>query len=536
MTIRAVWRSRLCTVCAFAFIAASAPVRADSDDAGWPSAGHDLDNSRFQNTEKSISVGNVSTLAVKWTFTTHGDVSATPSVDRNHVYFPDWAGWLYAVNRKTGALVWQTRIDSASLVGNDLARATPVVAGNKVIVGTQGGPEGGGGALLAFDKNTGALLWRTAPLEQHFAAAITQSATVHGNTVFIGVSSLEETLAALVPNYPCCSFRGSMLAVDANTGAIIWKTYMMPAGYSGGAVWGSSPAVDTKRGQVYIATGNNYTVPPAVLACVAAAAGDDNAERACIPSSNHFDSILALDLKNGSVRWATPALPYDAWTVQCFFGINPANCPSPAGPDYDFAQAPALFSVRPARRGRPIELVGAGQKSGLYWALNPDTGAVVWTKAAGPGGITGGLQWGSAVDGARVYTANSNSLSLPWTLPNATTTTNGIWSALDAATGQVLWQVTPPHGGNTSGPVTTANGVVFGCSLDSQGYMYAMNAATGQILWSYASGGSCLSGAAIARGTVYWGSGYGHFGSFFPSWTPNNKVYAFALPGQHDDD
>src|SRR5262249_23486129 len=128
MTIRAVWLSSFCGVCTFAFIAVSAPVRADPDDAGWPSAGHDLNNSRFQDGEKSISVGNVSSLTVKWSFTTHGDVSATPSVDGDHVYFPDWAGYLYAVNRNTGALVWQTRIENASTVGNDLARATPVVA------------------------------------------------------------------------------------------------------------------------------------------------------------------------------------------------------------------------------------------------------------------------------------------------------------------------------------------------------------------------------------------------------------------------
>src|SRR5262249_26504710 len=149
----------------------------------------------------------------------------------------------------------------------------------------------------------------------------------------------------------------------------------------------------------------------------------------------HFDSVLALDLKTGAVRWATHALPYDAWTVSCFLPGNPANCPNPTGPDYDFAQAPALFTTRPGGNGKPVELVGAGQKSGTYWALNPDTGAVVWTAQAGPGGILGGLQWGSAVDGARVYTANSNSLGVPWTLSNATTTQNGIWSAIDAATG-----------------------------------------------------------------------------------------------------
>ena len=87
----------------------------------------------------------------------------------------------------------------------------------------------------------------------------------------------------------------------------------------------------------------------------------------------------------------------------------------------------------------------------------------------------------------------------------------------------------PPHGGGTSGPVTTANGVVFGCSLDPHGYMYALNGATGAVLWEFASGGSCLSGAAISNGDVYWGSGYSNFGGFG---TPNtsNQLRAFTLP------
>ena len=176
------------------------------------------------------------------------------------------------------------------------------------------------------------------------------------------------------------------------------------------------------------------------------------------------------------------------------------------------------------------DVVGAGQKSGQYWALDPDTGAVRWVTQAGPGGTAGGLQWGSAVDGQRVYTANANSNAVPWTLPNGTTTTNGVWSGIDAVTGQLLWQTAPtfggvPFGGASSGPVTTANGVVFGCALDPQGHMYALDGATGAILWTFASGGSCLSGAAISDGRLFWGSGYSFFG------TPNNKLYSFGLPG-----
>ena len=171
--------------------------------------------------------------------------------------------------------------------------------------------------------------------------------------------------------------------------------------------------------------------------------------------------------------------------------------------------------------------MGAGQKSGQYWALDPDTGAVEWVTQAGPGGTAGGLQWGSAVDGKRVYTANANSNAVPWTLPGGATTTNGVWSGIDAVDRPAaVADARRRIGGGTSGPVTTANGVVFGCSLDPQGHMYALNGATGAVLWSFASGGSCLSGAAISDGTLYWGSGYSNFGFG----TPNNKLYAFALP------
>lgn len=504
------------------------PALADGGGALWPSAGQNLQNTRFQSQEHKIGVGNVGRLGPKWSFTTQGDVSATPAVDGQHVYVPDWAGNLYAVDRKTGARVWQVKIAALTGVPFDKLRATPAIAGDKLVVGTQGSilvPGGAPGArMLALDRNTGALLWST-QLGSHPAAIITQSATVHAGRIYVGVASMEEALAGFVPGYPCCSFRGSMFALDLDTGAVLWQTLMAPSGYSGNAIWGSAPAVDTQRGQVYIATGNNYAVPPAVLACVAA--GSNNAAiAACLPPDNHFDTVMALDMRTGAVRWATRAMPYDAWTVSCFpFLGDGSNCPSPAGPDYDFGQAPALFTVQPAGQGKPREVVGAGQKSGQYWAMDPDTGAVLWVTAAGPGGTGGGLQWGSAVDGRRIYTANANSDLKPWTLPNGNIVNTGVWSGLDAATGAVLWQTAPPMGGSTSGPVTTANGVVFGCSLDPLGHMYALNAATGAVLWQFASGGSCLSGAAISNGTVFWGSGYANLGFG----TPNNRLYAFEL-------
>ncbi|WP_200946864.1 MULTISPECIES: PQQ-binding-like beta-propeller repeat protein [unclassified Roseateles] len=525
-------RRRRLTMCglALAGLMGSGPAaKADPNDAGWPSAGQNLSNTRHQAHSGGISVQTVGGLTQKWVFTTGGDVSATPAVDMGAVYFPDWAGNLYAVDRQTGAQLWKVSVGAASGTPGDKARATPVIAGNKLIVGTQGNvfappPFGGpGGKLLAFDKQTGGLLWAT-QLDNHYGTIITQSATAHGDRVYVGVASLEEALAGSVGF--CCSFRGSMLALDINTGAIVWKTYMVPPGYSGGAIWGSAPAVDVKRGQVYIATGNNYSVPEPVRLCVIAAGTDTEAVKACLAVDNYFDAVVALDMRTGAVRWATKALPADIWTAACIGFGDPAFCPNPTGPDYDFGQAPALFTVKVDGKGKPQDVVGAGQKSGKYWAMDPDTGAVKWVTQAGPGGTGGGLQWGSAVDGKRVYTANANSDAVPW--PAAGGLTSGVWSGIDAVTGQLLWQTRPSGGGSTSGPVTTTNGVVFGCSLDRvNGYMYALDGATGVELWKFSSGGSCLSGAAISKGQVFWGSGYSNlFGAFGG---PNNKLYAFEI-------
>ena len=483
----------------------------------WRPAEHEVRGER----EQDLGGRTSPNLTPTWVFETGGDVSATPAVDGQQVYAPDWAGNLYAVDRRTGQAAWSTKISDYTGIEGDKARATPAVTDTALFLGNQG-PFGGGGTMMAIDKNTGAPLWQT-QVEDNPAAIITQSATVFDGVVYVGVASLEETYAAFIPGYECCSFRGSMVALDASTGTILWKTYLAPEGYPGNAVWGSSPAIDTKRKSVYIATGNNYDVPDDVLACVAAAGDDPAAKQACLPPDDHFDSIVSLDLGTGAIKWATRALPFDAWTVGCTFGSG-NNCPEPAGPNHDFGQAPALFTAK-SGPGKGTELVGAGQKSGQYWALDPDSGEVVWVTQAGPGGVAGGLQWGSAVDGARVYTANANSGAVEWTLPGGETTTAGVWSGLDAMTGEVLWQTAPPAGGGASGPATTANGVVFGCALDAKGHMYALDAASGEVLWSFASGGSCLSGAAISNGSVYWGSGYANNGFG----TANNKLYAFGL-------
>ena len=505
----------------------------DGKGANWRSAGHDLLNTRNQPNERHIGPGNASTLTVKWVFRTEGDVWATPAVSETALYFPDAAGNLFSVDRKTGQALWQHKIAEYTGVTNDNARATPAISGNALILGDLAGRQNVGPSVMAVNRNTGALLWVT-KVEDNPTAMITQSAVVYQDTVYVGVSSIEETYAATTPGYTCCSFRGSVLALERHTGRILWKTYMLPGtdtpGYAGGAVWGSTPVVDSHRRALYIATGNDYTVPTAILDCQGAATSDE--VKSCVdavPGStkNHFDSVLSLDLKTGAIRWSRAMVPFDSWNVSCLFAVagNEGNCTDPKGEDFDFGQGPTLYTARIQNRSRQV--IGAGQKSGYYWALNPDDGNVIWSTHVGPGGSLGGFQWGSATDGTRIYGAISNSRAESWTLPNGEIARNGMWSALDPSSGRILWQTpgSPAVRSTNQGPVSVANGVVYAGTIDRAGTMYALDASTGATLWTFASGGSVNAGAAIVDGTVYWGSGYGVRGIGI---SPNNRLYAFV--------
>lgn len=515
----------------------------------WTLGGHDASNTRYQDNETRINASNVSGLTVKWTLNTQGDVSATPAVKDGTVYVPDWAGQIYAVDADTGGIVWQDAVVDITGVPatgglfdgpGGVVRTTPAVAGNLLIMGDQGGRAAQGAKVFAVDRRTGVLVWKTqiqggtlggSQGDQY--AIVTQSPVLDENNpkvVYVGTSSWEEAAAAL-PGYPCCSFRGAVTALDINTGQILWQTYMAPAGYSGNGVWGSTGAIDVKRKTLYVTTGNNYSVPQDVLDCVAEAGSDANARRACVAPDDHFDAVVALNTDTGAIRWATRALPFDAWNVDCFglFGAPIGNCPNPEGPDYDFGQGPVLFTARLG--GKTQDLVGAGQKSGMYWTLDRDTGQVIWSTQVGPGGTMGGLQWGSAVDDQHIYVAVNNSGLADWTPLGATTTTNkGAWSALDKATGEILWQTETPDAaltglGSAIGAVTVANGVAYACTF--AGSHVAMDASTGSILWTDPTTGElCGAGAAVSRGTVYWGTGYGQI-AFQP--VANGTLTAYGI-------
>jgi len=486
----------------------------------WLSGGQNRDNTRHQKAETKVDVENIADLVPRWVLTTGGDVSATPAVDGDAVYFPDSAGNLYKVDRNTGLLIWKKSIADHTGIPGNFSRATPAVYDNKLYLGDQGGRLFAGARMMAVDAQTGNLIWTTL-VADHPAAIVTQSASVFDGVVYVGIASVEELFAAVIPGYECCSFRGRMVALDAYTGQILWVTYMAPEGYSGNSIWGSTPVVDARRKAIYVATGNNYSVPDEVSQCVIAAGDDQTAQIACSNPDNHFDSVVALDMYSGAIRWATGATPYDVWTFGCI--LNLPDCPEPAGPHHDFAQAPILYHDKWLK----TDLLGVGQKSGRFWVLNADDGAVVWVTQAGPGGYLGGMMWGSAYDGERIYTAQANSESQSWTLVDGSVTTAGFWTALDPTTGEILWQTADPNGSVVMGAVTSANGLVFACSMDAQGHMYVLNGATGEILWSFASGGSCNAGAAVVNGTVFWGSGYATLG---PPYTPGNAFYSFSLP------
>lgn len=494
---------------------------APPDVPSWTMGGHDLSNTRSNPFEHLLSPTEVHRLAVRWHLTTHGDVSATPAVAGGAVYVPDWGGWFSKLDAATGRVLWSHQVSEYDGTPGAVSRTSPVVHGDRVYIGDLNG-----GNLIALDTATGARIWSTR-IDPHPGARLTQSPVLYDGVLYQGVASSEEQLAG-DPAYPCCTFRGSMNAVDAATGHVLWRTFTVPdnhgqaGGYSGGAIWGSTPAVDPARGSLYVTTGNNYQVPQSVTDCQSA--GKPASE--CLDPADRIDSVMALDLRTGAVRWTTGGREFDSFNVGCFTGPPPNNCPTHLGQDADFAQGAQLFTVTGAD-GRRHELVGAGQKSGQYWALDPDTGRVVWSAAVFPGSANGGMMFGSATDGRRIYVAGVDAARIPYTLPDGRTITYGSVAALDPATGKVLWQVADPEGGFDEGALTTADGVVYGASLS--GHLLALDGATGRVLWDHAAPGASVCGPAVVNGTVYWGDGYHNY---LGGPTHAHDLYAFSLDGR----
>lgn len=482
-------------------------------------------NTRFQPAPAAgLSLDQVGRLKLKWAFGFDGDIVAfaQPAVLGNELFVGSAAGIVRALDAKTGCTKWQYQatgpVRSAMLVvplPDSRAGKHAVLFGDQI------------GLFYALEAETGKLLWRKRP-EQHEGVRLTGAPVVYQGVVFVPVSSWEEP-RTLNPAYPCCNHRGSVVAYRVKDGSQVWKTYMIPEkpkvtgktatgveqwGPSGASVW-SAPTLDPKRGVLYVTTGDNFS-PPA---------------------TSMSDAILALEIRTGKIVWAKQTTPGDVWNSACG-----SNCP---GPDFDYGSSALLEKLEDGR-----DVLLAGQKSGVVYALDPDRkGEILWQVRVGKGGINGGVQWGMASDGQRVYAATSDVLRGganpnpldPNPLPLDPKEGGGL-TALRISNGQQVWHAAPPACGSKPGcspaqaaAVTAIPGVVFSGSLD--GHLRAYTSEDGRVIWDFdtvrdfqtvngvpASGGALNGpGPVIAGGMLFVNSGYARAGGL-----PGNVLLAFA--------
>ncbi len=482
----------------------------------WNGWGPDLSNTRYA-TSSGITLDQVGKLKLKWAYGFDGDVTAfgAAAVRGRTLFVGSAGGAVQALSTDSGCIRWVYQAD-----GPVRAAMSAVPTGKThVLVFTDLI-----GWAYGVEAESGRLLWKKKP-EPHESTKLTGSAAVYGGIIFIPAASWEETRATN-PDYPCCTFRGSVTALRAKDGAEVWKTYTIREtpkqiekggvgtfGPSGASVWGS-PTLDAKRGLLYVATGDNFSTP----------------------ATDMSDSILALDLKSGRIVWSKQVTPGDVFSGSCT-----GKCP---GPDYDFGSS-VLIEKLP--NGREILL--AGQKSGVVYALDPDRkGAILWQTRVGKGGTNGGVQWGMASDGQKVYAAVSDLArkAPPGTvvlvgLPPDPTQGGGL-TALRISDGEKIWYAAPQPCGSAPkcspaqpAAVTAIPGVVFSGSDD--GHLRAFATEDGRVLWDFntvrdyetANGvrgkGGSLDGAGpvIAGGMLFVNSGYARNGGI-----AGNVLLAFA--------
>jgi polyvinyl alcohol dehydrogenase (cytochrome) len=493
-----------------------------------------------------ISPSNVRSLALKWSFVTSGDISATPTVEAGGLYVPDWGGMLYKLDPATGSVIWQHAVcDYTSTCYTNYAsisRSSPAIGQNVIVIGDAiAHPNAAvpGSVVIGVNKTTGAKVWSTVVNTSSPWGAVLGSPVIYNNIVYIGTSSWEEGRTVAIPGYQPV-FRGNVTALNADTGAIIWQFTTVPPGYAGGAVPGSAPAVWSAQNMLLVGTGNNYAVPAGVPACITAAGSNQAAQYACIDPTDYIDALLSLDLTTGRLNWSRRFGGADNWTQNCVTGSP--YCVKPVGPDSDFAQAPMLawlpnfVGVADDRGGASTGyMLAAGQKSSMFYALNPLDGGLFWSTSIG----IGGMEWGSTMnlaDHDLFYVALHNNNHVTQTIvgqsgTNPTTWNAGAWGALNARTGRINWMIptigadlqNPAQGGFAPGCMTFANRVVFAGS--SSGVMVAMDAETGRVYWTFATGGTIVGCPAIYNDTAYWGTGYARTG------VGKHMLYAFAVPG-----
>lgn len=497
--------------------------------ASWSGWGSNTSNTRFQDAEKAgIAAADVPRLKVKWVFGFPGELTANgqPTYAGGRVFVGSPAGRVYSLDAATGCVHWY--LDAGSQVRSAITVAK-VGSGYSAFFGD------GKATAWAVDAATGKVIWN-ARVDDYPVARLTGSPVFFEGRLYVPVASGEEA-AGSVPTYECCKFRGSVVALDAATGKQIWKTWTIdePArptgrknrigtalyGPSGAPIW-STPAVDAKRGVIYVTTGDNYSEP----------------------ATQTSDAFMALDMKTGKKVWIRQMTQNDAYTSACRLPDR-TNCPDANGPDFDFGASPILVNLRSGKRA-----LLAGQKSGIVYALDPDKqGAMLWQERVGKGGTMGGVQWGSAADAQNIYVAVSDIKRIMLDYATTTDTDNsqgGGMYALRLDNGERMWYAQPVSCGQRkrcspaqSAAVSAMPGVAFSGSMD--GHLRAYSAASGKIVWDFDTertyqtvngvegrGGSLDGpGAVIAGGMVFADSGYTSAGG-----QPGNVLIAFSVDGK----
>jgi polyvinyl alcohol dehydrogenase (cytochrome) len=487
--------------------------------ADWNGWGVDSGNSRFQSAQASgVSREVVPRLKLKWAFGFPGATTAfaTPTVVAGKLFVGSADGTVYSLNAQSGCIYW-------TFQASEGVRTAILISSN--------GQTAYFGDLhanvYAVNSSNGVLRWK-AHVEEHPSATITGTPKLEAGRLYVPVSGGEEEVSAGNPAFVCCKFRGSLVALDAETGKQVWKTYTIaePAkmtgktaagterwGPSGVSIW-MSPTLDLQRRAIYVGTGVNFTDPP----------------------TKTSDAILALDMDSGRILWSRQFIPDDRYNFGCM-SDKQGNCPENPGKDMDFGAPPMLRSFDAGHRA-----LIAGQKSGMVHALDPDQqGKVLWETRIGQGGGQGGVLWGAASDERLAYFSLSD-----WdpTKPEA----GGGMFALDLATGKKIWSTPAPKpacigvtgcSAAQPGAPTVIAGAVFAGSLD--GHLRAYDTRTGSIILDVdtlhdfktvngiqARGGSMNgTGPTIAGGILYSNSGYSRIPSM-----PGNVLLAFSVDGK----
>ena len=421
---------------------------ADSGGKEWPTYGHDLSNTRTNVSETRVNATTAPKLTKSWENDGLVGVSGTPAIAAGVVYFGDWKGTMRAVKVDTGEEVWKTPVPGGFIVD------APAVDGDAVYIAN-------GHTLYRLDRATGAIKWQASTNENPLSQ-INASPVVVGNLVLQGTASVVDA----VPNSDN-TFRGSIGAYDTVTGKEVWRFYSTPADATSGSgvgIW-STPAVDVGRGLLYVGTGNTSSEPTGPLA----------------------DALLAIDYKTGKLKWSKQFTPSD---------VFPKG--HPTGKDVDVGASPNLWTSN----GR--DLVGVGDKGGVYRAMDRDTGQIAWETSLTPGSFFGGIIGSSAfVDGTLVMSSNVGDAKT-----NAPTNVSKVF-ALDPLTGAIRW-TSEDFTGKIFAPVSAVPGVAF-VGTDA-GMLAALNTGTGKRLWTFAAPDKTSCGPSVVDGRVLWGYGFMLFG------------------------